>query len=127
MVGEVEVKRIVLLLACASLSLTACTAAAPPVVVGAPPPVVAPEAPASLVVIATRVEQAQGLYDRTKAFVDLFLPYMPASRAAQVRAAGAMVEKALMAARLATTLAGQKRAVNSIDTALAQFKFISGS
>jgi hypothetical protein len=83
--------------------------------------------PSNVAVVSTRLDMVQEAYDGTKAFVALFLPYLPAAQAARIRLAGALVDKALLAAHVATDMAERKVAISEAEAAIAQFKLVSGS
>lgn len=63
------------------------------------------------------IDQLQARYDAARPFAELMLPYLPAERAAQVRLAAAIVERALAAARLAVTIAEQRAALQRAEQA----------
>jgi hypothetical protein len=64
------------------------------------------------------IDRAQVRYDRAKLYAELFLPYLPADRAARIRRAGQLAERALAAARVASSLAEQRAALARADAAM---------
>ncbi len=89
---------IALLLAITAVSQTAC--------VGLPTP------------SADAVGRIQSRFDWVRPYGELILPHLSPARANRVRLALALVERALAAARIATTLVEQQRALKAAETAL---------
>lgn len=94
------------LLALASVSVAACTTA----------PVVSPGAIAQA---QSRLAQAERTYATAKAFADLLAPYLPAHTAATIAILEIKIERALLAARTATTFAAQAAALAEAEAAIA--------
>lgn len=67
---------------------------------------------------ADAVERIQSRFDRVRPYAELILPHLSPARADRVRLALALVERALAAARTATTLIEQQRALKAAETAL---------
>jgi trans-aconitate methyltransferase len=65
-----------------------------------------------------QLDRVQARYDQVKAFADLLLPYLPEHRAARVRLAGRVADRALLAARVATTIAEQRAALARAEAAI---------
>ncbi|MGN7161309.1 hypothetical protein [Sphingomonas sp. SAFR-052] len=67
---------------------------------------------------ADTIERIQSRFDRARPYAELALPHLSPARADRVRLALALVERALTAARTATTLIEQQRALKAAETAL---------
>lgn len=92
-------KRIILALAACSLALVACA----PLNVGIDP-----------VKAAEAVNRAEARYLQVKSIADIVVPYLPAKLQVKIKAAEGVIETALVAARLATTAAEQKAALDKV-------------
>ncbi len=68
---------------------------------------------------ADTVASVQARYDRLRPYAELILPSLSPARAARVRLALATIERALELAKVATTVAEQRRALTIANTALA--------
>lgn len=68
---------------------------------------------------ATAIERVQARFDRLRPYAELVLPNLSPARAARVRLALELTERALAAARVATTLAEQQRALAVAEKAIA--------
>ncbi len=77
--------------------------------------------------ITPRVEQAQAAYDRIARTADLVLPYLSPARAARLRLAMSLAERALLAARLANTTAEQMAALKQAEAAAAAIESTASS
>ncbi len=80
-----------------------------------------------LAAAAPTIERIQTSYDAAKRLVALFLPYLPADRRAQIEEIGGLVDRALYAARTASTVAAQRAAIEQAREATAQFLITSGN
>lgn len=65
------------------------------------------------------IDRVQARYDDTKAWAELILPYVSPERAARVRLAMALTDRALLAARNASTVAEQRFALGRAEAASA--------
>lgn len=74
-------------------------------------------APETVAKVATR-------YDQARSFAELLLPYLPAARQVQVRAALAVTDRAAFALRAAVTAAEQRQALQRMDEALGELDAI---
>jgi hypothetical protein len=74
-----------------------------------------------------RIERIADAYASARAFADIFLPFVPADRADSIRLAGALVDRALAAARTAATVAQREAAIREAATAAANFRAIAGA
>jgi hypothetical protein len=77
-------------------------------------------------VSSAAVAQVQARYDTAKRLAELFLPYLPAERRQQIEVIGALVDRALSAARLATTVAEQRAAIEEARAAADRFALVTG-
>ena len=68
---------------------------------------------------AATIDRVQARYDRLRPFAELVLPSLPSARAARVRLALATIERALAAAKVATTIIEHRRAIAEAEAALA--------
>lgn len=68
---------------------------------------------------AAAIERVQARFDRLRPYAELVLPSLSPARAARVRLALELTERALAAARVATTLAEQQRALATAEKAIA--------
>lgn len=80
-----------------------------------------------LAAAAPTIERIAASYDAGKRLVALFLPYLPVDRRAQIEAIGAAVDRALYAARTASTIAAQRAAIEQAREATAKFLVASGN
>ncbi len=80
----------------------------------------------SLPVSSAAIAQVQTRYDTARRWAQLFLPYLPAERRAQIEAIGGLVDRALTAARLATTIAEQRAALDEARAAADRFAIVTG-
>lgn len=74
-----------------------------------------------------RIDRIADAYASARAFADIFLPFVPADRAARIRLAGALVDRALASARAAATTAQREAAIRDAATAAANFRAIAGA
>ncbi len=77
--------------------------------------------------ITPQVERAQAAYDRIAHAAEIVLPFLSPERAARVRLAMALAERALLAARAATTAAEQVAALRQAEAAVAVVETAAGS
>jgi len=92
--------------AVAMLSLAACTA----------PGGIDPAAP----IAVAKVDQLQGRFDAVQPYAVMLLPYLSVERAARLRLVLAGIERALIAARLAATVADRRAALAVAEQAIAR-------
>lgn len=77
--------------------------------------------------INPRIERAQAAYDRIAGAAILILPYLSPERAARVRLALSLADRALTAARGAATAAEQLEALRQAEAATAAIEVTSDS
>ena len=77
--------------------------------------------------VAPQIDRAQAAYDRIGGAADLVLPYLSSARAARLRLAMSLAERALLAARLASTTAEQLAALKQAEAATAAIESTAGS
>lgn len=105
------------LFACAAMSLGACTGGS-----------AGPASTGGTVAVAAGILDTYATrYRDLRAFVDLILPYLPVQRAAQIRAAGDRVDRALALLQAAASVATRRTAEQDVRRALADFALISGN
>ncbi len=92
-------------LAVAALSLAACTPSA-----GLDP---------TPVVSASRVDRLQARYNAVRPYAEMLLPYLSEARAARLRLVLSGIERALVVAQTAATLAEQRGALAAAERAIA--------
>lgn len=77
--------------------------------------------------ITPQVERAQAAYDRISGAAEIVLPFLSPERAARVRLAMALAQRALLTARAATTAAEQVAALRQAEVAVGLVETAAGS
>ncbi len=103
-------KKTLCLALAASLSLTACATTG-----------------SRLATAGAGIASLQAGYEAARSFAQLFLPFLPADRRAQIEQLGAGVEAALDAARTATTTAARLEALARAERAAADYRLATGN